>query len=108
LKDRLLFLSANFPLQTKRQKFYKYERVGSLHGGIAYNYPLIDDFSCLSDLNTFLYKILHTKEFYRINSKLTETQKNALGKYSFLAGFHRRIIRSFKRHRLGEIVKCWQ
>ena len=108
LKDRLLFLSANYPLKTLRQELSKYENTGYLHGGIAYNYPLIDDFSCLKELDTFLYQIIYTNEFKRINRFLTSAQKTEMQKYSFYSGYQRRITRWFKLDRLRQITKCWE
>ena len=108
LKDRLLFLSANYPLKTLRQELSKYENTGYLHGGIAYNYPLIDDFSCLKELDTFLYQIIYTNGFKRINRFLTSAQKTEMQKYSFYSGYQRRITRWFKLDRLRQITKCWE
>jgi hypothetical protein len=107
LKDRLLFLSANYPLKTPRQELSKYENTGYLHGGIAYNYSLIDDFSCLRELDTFVYKIIFTTAFDKINRHLTPAQKSELQKYSFYTGYQRRITRWFNLSRLSEITKCW-
>ena len=107
LKDRLLFLSANYPLKSPKQELSKYENAGYLHGGIAYNYPLIDDFACLRELDTFLNQILYASGFGRINRLFTSEQIAELKKYSFYSGFQRRISRKFKLSRLDDIIKCW-
>lgn len=107
LKDRLLFLSANYPVKSMRQELTSYSNVGCLHGGNAYNYPLIDDISCLKELDTFLYKIIYTSSFAKINKNLTTYQKKALQKYSFYTGYKRRIIRQFTLNRHAEIKACW-
>ncbi len=103
LKDRLLFLTTNYPLKTARQKTSKYEKIGALHGGIAYNYPIISDISCLKELDVFLYQSIH------LNNKfgLSEDQKNLLRKYSFVVGFDRHITRRFKLERVKQIKRCW-
>jgi hypothetical protein len=108
LQDRLLFLSANYPLKTSRQKLSKYENVDYLRGGIAYNYPLIDDFSCLHKLDTFLHQVIKTEMFARMNRNLTQLQKNILQKYSFYFGFQRHITRWFTPNRIAKITKCWE
>lgn len=108
LKDRLLFLSANYPLKTPRQELSKYETAGYLHGGIAYNYPLIDDLTCLKELDAFLYQIIYMPAFNKINKLFTPAQKKELQKYSFYTGFQRRISRDFKIDRLTVITECWE
>ena len=107
LKDRLLFLSANYPIKSMRQELTPYDKIGYLHGGIAYNYPLIDDISCLRELDTFLYKLINTDAFSRINNSFTLAQKKELQKYSFYTGYKRRIKRTFSFNRRTEIVECW-
>lgn len=103
LKDRLLFLTANYPLKTARQKTSKYEKVGALHGGIAYNYPIVSEMSCLKELDTFLYQAIQLS--YKFG--LSYDQKNLLRKYSFVVGFCRHITRRFKLERLKQIKLCW-
>lgn len=109
LKDRLLFLTANYPLKTRREKFSKHERAGSLHGGILYSYPLIDDFSCLSELDAFLWGLLFSKYMKkRMGKTLTNGQRKELKKFSFLQGYNRRIFRKFNREHIKRIVRCWR
>lgn len=103
LQDRLLFLTANYPLKTARQKTSKYEKIGALHGGIAYNYPIISEMSCLKELDTFLYQSIQLS--YKFG--LSYDQKNLLRKYSFVVGFCRHIKRRFKLERLKQIKLCW-
>lgn len=103
LKDRLLFLTANYPLKTARQKTSKYEKIGALHGGIAYNYPLISDMSCLRELDTFLYQSIQLNDRFGLNYE----QKNLLRKYSFFVGFCRHITKRFKLERIKQIKLCW-
>lgn len=107
LKDRLLFLTANYPLQTARQKMSKYEKVGALRGGIAYSYPIISNTSCLKHLDTFLYQAIQLNMCIRLNIGLTDNQKKELRKYSFVGGFCRHITRRFKLERLKQIKLCW-
>lgn len=107
LKDRLLFLSANYPIKSMRQEITPYDKIGYLHGGIAYNYPLIDDTSCLKELDTFLFQLINTTAFSKINNTFTPGQRKELQKYSFYAGYQRRIKRMFNFNRRTEIVECW-
>lgn len=107
LKDRLLFLTASYPL--KQRKFSNYKDAGFLHGGIFYNYPLIDDLSCLSELDMFLKGLLFSKSMRkRIGNILTDIQRTELGKFSFLQGYERRIVRRFKLDRIDRITECWR
>lgn len=106
LKDRLLFLTANYPLKTTRQKISKYDKTGVLHGGIAYNYPLVNNISCLKELDTFLYQIIQLNACARLNIGLNYNQKKELRKYSFVVGFCRHITRQFKLERLKQIKLC--
>ena len=109
LKDRLLFLTATYPLKTQRKKLSKFENAGFLHGGILYSYPLIDDLSCLSELDVFLCGLLFSKSMKkRITSTLTATQREELKKFSFLQGYSRRISRKFRLDHIGRITECWQ
>lgn len=107
LKDRLLFLTANYPIKTGRQKLSKYEKKGVLHGGIAYNYHLINDISCLQKLDNFAFQMINSDKLARLNQHLTEQQKHILRKYSFIIGFERHITRRFTRDRLQQIALCW-
>ena len=108
LKNRLLFLSANYPLKTTQKKLSTFDKISYLHGGIAYNYPLLDTPYCLKELDTFLHQVLFTSSFRKINSNFSETEKLELKKYSFYHGYQRRIIRTFKLNQLADIVKCWE
>ncbi len=109
LKDRLLFLTATYPLKTQRKKLSKFENAGFLHGGILYSYPLIDDLTCLSELDVFLRGILFSKYFKaRISDTLTAPQREELKRFSFLQGYNRRISRRFRLDHIGRITECWQ
>lgn len=108
LKNRLLFLSANYPLKTTQKKLSTFDKISYLHGGIAYNYPLLDTPSCLKELDTFLHQILFTSSFHKVNSIFSEAEKLELKKYSFYHGYQRRITRNFNLNQLADIVKCWE
>ena len=107
LKDRLLFLTANYPIKTGRQKLSKYEKKGVLHGGIAYNYHIINDISCLQKLDNFAFQMINSDKLARLNRRLTAPQKRLLRKYSFIIGFERHITRRFTQDRLQQIALCW-
>lgn len=109
LKDRLLFLTVTYPLKTRRGELSRFENAGLLHGGILYSYPLIDDLSCLSDLDRFLRGILFSKSMKnRISDTLTETERAELKKFSFLQGYNRRIHRVFEPIHIECITRCWR
>lgn len=107
LKDRLLFLTANYPIKTSRQKLSKYAKNGVLHGGIAYNYPIINEMSCLQKLDMFAFQVFHSSNFARLNQNLTAAQQSIISKYSFVIGFNRHITRRFTQDRLQQIALCW-
>lgn len=108
LKDRLLFLTATYPLKTQRKKLSKFEAAGILHGGILYSYPLIDDPECLSELDIFLNGLLRSKSLRRITATLNDAQRAEIKKFSFLQGYSRRISRKFPIDRIKIITECWR
>lgn len=108
LKDRLLFLTATYPLKTQRKKLSQFEAAGLLHGGILYSYPLIDDLTCLSELDVFLNGLLRSKSLQRITTTLDNTQRAEVKKFSFLQGYSRRISRKFPIDHIARITECWR
>ena len=108
LQNRILYLSVNYPLRILDKSTLEYSQGRCLYGGIFYNYPLIDNFDCLKELDIFYHQILNSKCFFKINSILTSNQIKELKKYSFFIGFNRHIIRKFKLEDLNEITKCWK
>lgn len=109
LKDRLLFLTATYPLKKQEGESLENEKARILRGGILYNYPLIDDMSCLSDLDKFLRGILFSKPMKkRISNTLTKNKREELRKFSFLQGYNRRISRKFDSNHIKRIAECWR
>lgn len=108
LRKRLLFLTVNYPLKTGSQEVSNIEKNENLHGGLAYNYPLLqDNNSSLKDLDKFFSSVLFSKHFSKVNQKLSKKKKLLLKKYSFENGFKKRIVRKFVLKDLKEITDCW-
>ena len=61
----------------------------------------------LIKFKTFLYKLINTDAFSKINQAFTPEQRKELQKYSFYTGYQRRIKRMFNFSRRTEIVECW-
>lgn len=108
LKKRIIFLKANYPIKKSSQKISANERQGSLHGGLAYNYPLINSFDELRELDNFFHYVLYSGKFYRLNKNLSGEQKYKLIKIKFYHGYHRRVLRKFSLNCLDKITKCWR
>lgn len=108
LKKRIIFLKANYPIKKPSQKVSANERQGHLHGGLAYNYPLINSFDELRLLDNFFHYVLYSDKFNRLNKKLSGEQKYRLIKIKFYHGYHRRISRKFSLNCLDKITKCWR
>ena len=108
LYDRILFLKVNYPIKRPSQTISLNERHGSLHGGLAYNYPLINSFDNLIDLDRFLDTILFSKEMTRLNKKISLEEKHKLKKITFKRGFFCKILRTYSLNKLDEITQCWR
>lgn len=103
LKKRIMFLTGNYFIE-------KYGTRSGLKAGIYYNYPLLNDKSCLSDLDCFLRKVVFAKNHSfgrRISRRLTTAQRRALVSHSFLFGFENRVIHGFTGKIIREIKHCW-
>lgn len=108
LKNRIIFLKANYPIKRPSQKISSNERQGCLHGGLAYSYSLINSFDELKLLDEFFYYVLYSTKFKRLNENLSGNQKYKLTKIKFYQGYHRRIIRYFSLDYLDKITRCWR
>jgi hypothetical protein len=107
LKDRLKFLTGNCSIDKNEN--------GKLMIGNFYNYPLINELSCLKKLDIFLYSLLKGRNGYvgkKNNLNLTTAQINHLLHYSFLKGYKSNlgspILFNFSRSKLIKITQCWQ
>ena len=104
LENRLKFLSGNYSIKHRK-------KTNDLKAGIYYNYALINDYSCLDDLDIFFHKALHSKNKsfgHQINGALNSTQKKRLSRFSFRYGFQNKIHYPFKGADIQKINSCWQ
>lgn len=103
LKKRIMFLTGNHFIEKGADR-------SGLKAGIYYNYPLITDKSCLSDLGEFLRSIAFSRANsfgIRIGQHLTLAQRRILASHSFLFGFDKRVIHGFAGTTIREIKRCW-
>ncbi len=108
LKNRMLFLSANYPIKNNKINTSDYSEKRTLHGGNAFNYPFISSHEELKKLDIFYYKVLNTKTFKKINSCLQQEERKMLRKYSFVCGYKQRILRNFNLNEIQKITECWR
>lgn len=104
LANRIRYLTSNYviPLSKKKNK---------LRGGIHYNYPLINTYRSLEDLDVFYRKLLYAKKGamgIKLNANLTSKQRNVLKKYSFVEGHKNRITARYSAMEIGEIKGAWK
>jgi hypothetical protein len=104
LKNRIRFLTGNYTIR-------KSKKGSSLKAGIYYNYPEVNCSAELLELNTFLHKLISSKNKSlgtKIHSQLSHIQKTELRKLSFTYGFENKICYSFSQSEIKEIKSCWQ
>ena len=104
LENRLKFLTGNYSIK-------KREKTNDLKAGIYYNYSLINNFSCLEELDAFFHKALYStnKSFgRRISGALDAIQKERLSRFSFKYGFHNKLHYPFSGADIQKINNCWQ
>jgi hypothetical protein len=103
LNNRIKFITGNFGIRKTREG-------NMLKSGIYYNYPNLTDESKLKELTEYYRKLLYCKKgkLGIALSRLTLIQRNKLKKYCFVAGFNKRIFKSFSYSKINEIVRCWQ
>lgn len=87
-----------------------------LKSGIFYNYPLINDYRQLKELDTF-YKKLITCKKKPINEIINmiknhggnsnDTRINQLHNISFKFGFHKKLMNTFPNEVIKKIKRCW-
>lgn len=87
-----------------------------LKSGIYYNYPLINDFSQLDDLDRFYRRLIFSKNgpaaeaLKRIKNYQGNTNNKrvkSIFSISFSFGFHRRVMNSFSSDVSKKIRRCW-
>ena len=87
-----------------------------LKSGIYYNYPLINDFSQLNELDRFYKKLIFSKNgpaakaLRRIKNyqgNPNNSRVKSIESISFGFGFHNRIINNFSSDVSKKIRRCW-
>ncbi len=104
LRNRLEFLTGNYRISGS------YENV-QLKSGIYYNYPHIDDLSCLEDLDEFLGKCVYaTRGAFgrRLQATLSPTHRRELARHSFKFGYEKRVMHDFDVPTISRIKHCWR
>lgn len=101
LDSRLKFLTGNFVA--------KQNTIGKMKAGIYYNYPQLtkDGLSDLSELTTFLRKLLTSKNGSLKGILLTSEQRGQLARYCFKSGYLNRRLSSLNLKQISQIKKCW-
>ncbi len=101
LEKRIQFLTGNYSIR-------KSEEGNSLRAGIFYNYLQVTSHSVFIELNQFLRKSIFSKSpNFGAKIGLSNTQKNKLSKYCFLAGFEKKVFFKFSYIEMQQIIKCW-
>lgn len=100
LDKRIRFLTGNYIIYKNEDR--------ALKGGLSYNYSFINDYTVLKELDKFLIKTIFSKNG-SIGKKncLSNIQKKALKKYSFLFGFQNKVLHKFNKHEHSLIKRCW-
>lgn len=101
LDNRFKFLTGNFVA--------KQNATGKMKAGIYYNYPHLtkDGLSDLSELTTFLRKLLTSKKGSLKGILLTSQQRGQLARYCFKSGYLNRRLSSLDLKQISQIKKCW-
>lgn len=103
LKKRIKFLTGNYGISKSND--------GSiLKAGIYFNYTHINDLEVLKQLNIFHKKIIYSRKGSlgnKLNTKLSNIQRDILKKHCFIAGFRNKTFNSFTYVEMGQIIKSW-
>lgn len=103
LKKRIKYLTGNILVNSNSNK------TDSLYSGIYYNYQHITDKTQLKELDVFKNRMLFSSKG-EMGKKISTAGYNLLlapKKYSFLAGFEKRLLSSFKQEDIIKINKVW-
>ena len=103
LENRIRFLTGNYSVKTNSEG-------NDLKAGIYYNYSHLNKYEIFDDLNLYFRKALFSRSGNfgnKIDSVLSQVQKNQLAKYSFKHGFLNKVYYSFTPEDMKEIKNCW-
>lgn len=101
LQTRIRALSSNYEI-------YDYDKKLKRMTGIFYNYPYLDNYAGLKELDNFLRQAVRkpiTKNLPHI--VFTSAQQKSLLKYSFTKGHSQKITHYFQTKKIDEIMRCW-
>ena len=103
IEKRIKFLTGNYSVKANSEG-------NDLKAGIYYNYSHLTKYDIFDDLNLYFRKALFSKSGKfgsKIDSALTQIQKDKLAKYSFKHGFVNMVYCSFTPEDMKEIKSCW-
>ena len=104
LQKRIQFLTGNYSIKRN-------EDSEDLKAGIFYNYCYLNHFFDLTSLNLYYRKIIYCKKGrlgILLSSKLSDSQKDTLLKYSFIYGHKNKVYHSFSADEMKDIKLCWK
>jgi len=104
LEDRIRFLCENSRLMGPGLR-------GRLKTGIRFNYPLINDYEELKDLDQFLRSQLFARRNAhgaRLSASLTDKQREILAVLSFQSGHKHYRSKIVHSSAFGQIKACWK
>ena len=104
LVKRMRFLTGNFSVRNS-------DKTNDLLAGIYYNYPALNNYIILDDLNVFYRKLISASNGdlgVKMKSDINPFQLVRLKKYSFKSGFTKRIVKRFTKEELVAITSCWR
>lgn len=87
-----------------------------LKSGIYYNYPLINDYTQLKELDGFYQKLINSRGgvvsqaiqyISSCDNKSNGNRLDKVSKLSFLFGYKNRVMNSFNRKESRNIKRCW-
>lgn len=103
LRKRIQYLTGNILVNSNKSK------TDSLYSGIYYNYQHITDKTQLKELDLFKNRMLFASKG-EMGRRISEAGYNLLDapkKYSFKAGFEKRLLSSFTLEDIVKINKVW-
>lgn len=103
LKKRIKYLTGNILVNSNSNK------TDALYSGIYYNYQHITDKTQLKELDIFKNRMLFSSKG-EVGKKISAAGHSLLvapKKYSFWAGFEKRLLSSFKQEDIIKINKIW-
>ncbi len=109
LIKRLNFLSTSYPINLFNHIIKENSSNKYLYAGLAYNYALINDLSCIKKLDNFIRIILQQPHFIKIQRVVAQNHiEEKIKNISFYKSFVLRIKSKYSLEEINEIIKCWR